>query len=65
MMAERAVLPTSDHVRALREHGYTVFDRLYDASEVASLSATMTRLHRESGSPVFYSKQPRSLDPET
>ncbi len=53
-----------DHVRDLRETGYTVYERAYDEAEVERLAATMKRLHAEAGRPTCYSREPKALGPD-
>src|ERR1700722_17598712 len=53
-----------EHVRALRETGYTVIERAYDEAALARLASTMTRLHAEMGHPSCYSREPKAIGPE-
>ena len=55
---------TQEHIDSLRSRGFTVFVGSYPEQEVDALSATMTRLHRESGNPACYSRQQRQLASE-
>jgi hypothetical protein len=64
MRSQATEIPVGDHVRALRERGYTVFDQVFDEAEVDRLASTMARLHDEAGRPSCYAREPKRLSPE-
>lgn len=57
------IIDVAAHSRALRERGFTVFDRVFDPAWVAALREDLISLHEALGRPPLYDPKGRAISP--